>query len=274
MKRFIVLFVVVVMMMTLGIFSPRVSAAEVPVKFYLNGEGVYTPGDAIEVIFSYDSGKESVDYIKGGLFNSQDLVLAGYPLFEKNLLTIKIPATYVQRIWKIRGNGEYTLLLSVALRDGLAVSFKKTIFISDSTVQFFFTQCCPEKDRAEFAINTYTLSSISKVKEELSKLPGILYDGTVTFFDGTSQIYHGKENGCLSAVYTYFTTTAEGYRVKIRMSQWLAQGKPSQELLDETVHWAIEKYQKGEPLYRFCDEGTTLYGSGQLSMWVWPPTSK
>lgn len=211
MKKFIALLVVVAIL-TLGILSPKGSAVatEIPVRFYLNGERVYTPADDIEIIFRYDPGKEHIAYIKGGLFSSQDLVLAGYPLFEKDILTIKIPAAYVQRIWKIRGNGEYTLLLSVALRDGTAVSFKKTIFISNNTVQFFFVQCCPIEDRANFDLGTYTISSVAKVTEELRKPYDGGYDGTVTMADGTSIVYHGKATGCLSAVYTYFITTTDG----------------------------------------------------------------
>ena len=162
----------------------------------------------------------------------------------------------------------------MALRDGTAVSFKKTVFICDNTVQFFFVQCCPIEDRANFDLGTYTLSSISKITEELRRPYDGGYDGTVTMVNGESIVYHGKATGCLSAVYTYYTTTADGYKVKVRFSRWLAQGVPSKELLDLTAKWAVERYQKGEMLYDFCNPGETLYGSGQISMWVWPPTNK
>lgn len=60
--------------------------------------------------------------------------------------------------------------------------------------------------------------------------------------------------------------------MKVRFSRWLCQGVPSQAFLDLTAKWAVERYQKGEMLYDLCNPGETLYGSGQLSMWVWPPT--
>jgi hypothetical protein len=276
MKRIIVLFVVIALL-TLGIFSPRASvsaATEVPVKFYLNGEGVYTPADNIEVTLTYDAGMENIQAIRGGLFNSQDLFLAGYPLYGKNNTTVKIPSSYLTRVWNRYGNREYQLLLSVAMKDGTAVSYKKTVFISDNIVQFFFVQCCPQEDRANFPLGTYALSSISKIKEELRRPYDGGYDGTVAMIDGKSTVYHGKATGCLSAVYTYYTKTADGYRVKIRFSQWLAQGRPSQALLDMYINGAVERYKKGEILYNLCNPGQVLYGSGQISMWVWPPTKK
>jgi hypothetical protein len=274
MKRIVALFIVVVLL-TLGIFSPRVSATtEVPVKFYLNGEGVYTPQDSIEIIFKYEKGMEDIQAIRGGLFNSQDLFLRGYPLYGKDTISVTIPASYLKRVWTVRGNGEYTLLLSVALKDGTATSFKRNIFISDNTVQVFFVQCCPIEDRANFDLGVYTLSSISKITEELRRPYDGGYDGTVTMVNGKSIVYHGKATGCLSAVYTYYTTTAEGYKVKVRLSRWLAQGVPSRAFLELTAKWAVEKYLRGEPLYDLCNPGETLYGSGQISMWVWPPTNK
>ncbi|MCX6737764.1 MAG: hypothetical protein NTX26_03495 [Candidatus Parcubacteria bacterium] len=271
MKRFIV-FLVIVALLALGVFAPRISAVEVPVKFYLNGEGVYTPADNIEVSVVYDVGMENIASIKGGLFDSQDLYIAGYPLYGRNSIVIRFTSPYLQRRWGVYNNGVYQLLVSVALRDGTAISFRKTVFISDNTVQFFFTQCCPKEDSISLPLDTYLLSSISTVEEKLSSTPGILYDGTITFSDGTSKMYPGWETGCLSAVYTYYTKTAEGYQVKIRFSQWFAQGRPSQALLDEIVGGAVEKYQKGEMLYDLCNPDQTLYGSGQISMWVWPPT--
>jgi hypothetical protein len=274
MNKAIVL-ILVVMLLTLGVFSPKVSAAvEVPVNFYLNGEGVYTPEDSVEIIFKYGEGMENIQAIRGGLFNSQDLFLRGYPLYGKDTILVTIPASYLKRVWNRYGNGEYQLLLSVALKTGAAISFKKSIFISDNTVQFFFVQCCPVEDRANLNWGTYTLSSISKITEELRRPYDGGYDGTVTMVNGKSIVYHGKASGCLSAVYTYYTITAEGYKVKVRLSRWLAQGVPSRAFLDLTAKWAVEKYLRGEPLYDLCNPGETLYGSGQISMWVWPPTNK
>lgn len=273
MKKAIVL-ILALMLLTLGVFSPKVSAAvEVPVNFYLNGEGVYTPQDSVEIIFKYGEGMENIQAIRGGLFNSQDLFLRGYPLYGKDTISVTIPSSYLTRVWKVRGNGEYTLLLSVTLKTGAAISFKKTIFISNNIVQFFFVQCCPIEDRANFNLGTYTLSSVSKITEELRRPYDGGYDGTVTMVNGKSIVYHGKATGCLSAVYTYYTLV-DGYKVKVRFSRWLAQGVPSKELLELTARWAVERYQKGEFLYDLCNPGETLYGSGQCSMWVWPPANK
>lgn len=276
MKRAIVLILVAVLL-TFGVFSPKVSAvAEMPISCHLNGERVYTPADSIEVLFKSNVKMEEIASIRGGLFNSQDIILSctWQPQNDQNFFKVVIPSTYIQRIWQRNGNREYCVLFSIVLKDGTNMSFKKTVFISDNTVQVFFVQCCPIENRANFDRGVYVLSSVSEIGEELRRPYDGGYIGTITLTSGLPIMFAGSATGCLSAVYTYYTTTTDGYKVKIRFSQWMNQEVPSKEFLDTRVRQTIERYTRGEPLYDSCNPDVTLYGSGQCSMWVWPPTNK